>query len=241
MTSETASSTSTVSSCYFRSFFFQKKCIKNSNLWPKNVTKKVSKRKEKGKQSWQKYLLLSRAQKAQILHPHIHIASEFTHVALAAASTEMGGAAAAAAVALLAATRRRPAAGPLAFLLPRAARAGFHEAAAPAAEEKGRTRRRRRRRSSSSRLLGPDIPDTWDSPPRAAARPPPPSGAGGNRRACWCEAFARRALRRPVVSPGDAIRSIRMVLGFSTWVLRACCGYLNSVVLAWLVQNPLGD
>ncbi|XP_052168059.1 bifunctional protein FolD 1, mitochondrial-like isoform X1 [Oryza glaberrima] len=90
----------------------------------------------------------------------------------------MGGAPAAAAVALLAATRRRPAAGPLAFLLPRAARAGLHEAAAPAAEEKGRTRRRRRRRSSSSRLLGPDIPDTWDSPPRAAARPPPPSGAG---------------------------------------------------------------
>lgn len=152
-----------------------------------------------------------------------------------------GRRAAAAAVALLAATRRRPlrAAGvPPPSRGPR----GAPRAAAPAAEEeKGRTRRRRRRRSSSSRLLGPDIPDTWDSPPRAAARPSPPSGAGGNRRACWCEAFARRALRRPVVSPGDAIRSIRMVLGFSTWVLRACCGYLNSVVLAWLVQNPLGD
>lgn len=48
MTSKTASSTSTVSSCYFR-FSFSEKCIKNSNQWPKNVAKKVSKRKEKEK------------------------------------------------------------------------------------------------------------------------------------------------------------------------------------------------
>uniref|UniRef100_A0A0D9XCJ1 Methenyltetrahydrofolate cyclohydrolase n=1 Tax=Leersia perrieri TaxID=77586 RepID=A0A0D9XCJ1_9ORYZ len=80
----------------------------------------------------------------------------------------MGGAA----VALLAAARRRPTT-PLVYFLTRAPRAGLHEAAASAAQEKGR-----RRRSSSSRLLGPDIPDTWDPPPRTAARPPSPGSAG---------------------------------------------------------------
>ncbi|KAL6846398.1 hypothetical protein ACP4OV_023846 [Aristida adscensionis] len=90
----------------------------------------------------------------------------------------MGGAA----VALLAAAaRRRPAR--LAPLLSGAAR-GLHEATAAASaaegEDKAGTRARaRRRRSSSCRLLGPDVPDTWDLPSRAAARTPPPQRGTG--------------------------------------------------------------
>ncbi|RCV11344.1 hypothetical protein SETIT_2G178100v2 [Setaria italica] len=91
----------------------------------------------------------------------------------------MGGAA----VAVLAAAATRHNRAPLASLIYRVAR-GLHDASAAAAaaeEEKAGTQsRRRRRRSSSSLLLGPDFPDTWDTPPRAASRTPPPRDTGAD-------------------------------------------------------------